>query len=227
MPIADSLRAVWADLAAAATAAGRDPGSVRLVAVSKTHPIERVREAFEAGQLVFGENRVQELHEKQPLLPQAQWHLVGHLQTNKVKYIAPYVALIHSVDSEKLLAEIDSRAAQHGRVIPVLLQVNISDEGQKSGLPPEAVAPLLRQASRYSNVHVAGLMGLAELTDDTVRIRGQFRTLAQLRQTLAAHDFGPTVALTELSMGMSGDYHIAIEEGATLVRIGSAIFGAR
>jgi PLP dependent protein len=227
MGIAENLNQVWAHIAAAALAAGRDPATVRLIAVSKTNPIERIQEAFTAGQILFGENRVQELQEKQILLPQAQWHLIGHLQTNKVKYIAPYVAMIHSVDSERLLAEIHTRAAQNGRKIPVLLQVNISEEDQKSGMAPEAVQGILQLAHRYPNSEIVGLMGLAAFTDDAALIRGQFQTLAQLLTLNKATDYGPSVDLHELSMGMSGDYAIAIAQGATLVRIGSAVFGAR
>lgn len=227
MSIADNLARIRTEIAELATSSGRSPDEIRLIAVSKTHPPNFVKEALAAGQTVFGENRVQELTAKQPDVPQAQWHLIGHLQTNKVKYIAPFVAMIHSVDSEKLLEEIDKRAAQHERIIPVLIQVNISDEGQKSGVAPDAVAALLTVAGNFPHVAVQGLMGMAALTEDNALIRKQFRSLRLLRDDLSTQSLPPNVQLSELSMGMSGDYPIAIQEGATLLRIGSAIFGVR
>jgi pyridoxal phosphate enzyme (YggS family) len=175
---------------------------------------------------VFGENKVQELVQKQPLLPEAQWHLIGHLQTNKVKQVLPHVQLIHSLDSERLIAAIDKHARTWGKVVAGLLQINISDEANKSGLTEAEAKELLGKMGNYPFVKIEGLMGMAEETDNPEVIRKQFERLA-----LALHDFQSirqkNVRLTDLSMGMSGDYPIAVECGATWVRIGSAIFGSR
>lgn len=226
--VADNLTQFQNEIARLARAAGRAPAEITLVAVSKTHPATAIQEALATGHTHFGENRVQELQDKQPALPESiHWHLIGHLQTNKVKYIAPYVHLIHSVDSEKLLKEIDKRAAQNDRVIGVLIQVNISEEDQKSGVEKDDVPALLHAAAAYPHVAVKGVMGMAQFTDDNSVIRNQFRTLRTLRDQLKRQSLPENVSLDELSMGMSGDYAIAIEEGATILRIGSAIFGAR
>ncbi|GAB4409915.1 MAG: YggS family pyridoxal phosphate-dependent enzyme [Bacteroidia bacterium] len=227
MSVAQHLQAIRARIEAAATGAGRASGSVQLVAVSKTKPIEAIREAFDAGQVDFGENRVQEMAEKQPLLPQARWHLIGTLQRNKVKYIAPYVHLIHSVDSDRLLAEIDKQAARHDRTIDCLLQLHISGEETKAGLEEEEAATLLRDIDQYPHVRIRGLMGMAALTDDTDLIISQFRRLRLARDQFRDAFAHPRIDLSELSMGMSGDFELAIAEGATLVRIGSAVFGGR
>jgi pyridoxal phosphate enzyme (YggS family) len=226
--LAARLAHIRAQLADAASAAGRAPDSVRLVAVSKTHPASAVAEALAAGQLDFGENRVQELQDKQPALPdELRWHLIGTLQRNKVKYIAPYVHLIHSVNSPELLAEISRQAQRVGRTIDVLLQLNISHEDQKHGLDAHEAEALLAQITQYPQVRVLGLMGMAQDTPDTDVVRTQFRALATARAAWADQYAGPQVELRELSMGMSGDWPIAVAEGATLVRIGSAIFGSR
>lgn len=204
-------------------------GRARLIAVTKTKPVPQLREAYDAGCRLFGENKVQEMADKQPQLPpDVQWHLIGHLQTNKVKYIAPFVALIHSVDSLKLLQEIDKQAAKHHRVIDCLLQIHIADEEAKFGLSPDEAETLLTapELDRLAHMRITGLMGLATNTDDQAQVRREFRGLKQLYDTLAAIQ-RPTIQFHELSMGMSGDYRIAVEEGSTLVRIGSAIFGAR
>lgn len=222
--IAESIHKIDAELA----------GRARLVAVTKTKPVALLREAYDAGCRVFGENRVQEMVEKQPQLPaDIEWHQIGHLQTNKVKYIAPFVALIHSVDSLKLLTEINQQAAKHNRVIACLLQIHIADEPTKFGLSPEEAETLLQtpELGTYQNVRIIGLMGIATQTDDEEQIRREFRGLKQLYDRLAnvpqsAAD-GARVPFSELSMGMSGDYRIALDEGSTLVRVGSAIFGAR
>jgi pyridoxal phosphate enzyme (YggS family) len=225
-PIATALAAVQQGIAAACARAGRQPQEVTLVAVSKTYPPEAVAAAVAAGQLHFGENRVQEYRQKQPLQPQAYWHLIGSLQSNKVKYIAPTVHLIHSLDNLRLAEEIDRRAAQANRTIDCLVQVNISQEAQKGGLPPEAVADFLGSLHAMAHLRVTGLMGMAAFTDDRLRIAGQFRALRTLFDQLAPHK-SAQVQLRTLSMGMSGDYDLAIAEGSTLVRVGSAIFGAR
>ena len=226
MGIAENLSIINKKIARAALVAGRTPEEIQLVAVSKTKPLSLIQEAFAAGQGHFGENRVQELREKQPQMPEAHWHMIGSLQRNNVKYIAPFVHLIHSVDSEKLLREIDKRAGQHGRVIDCLLQINISDESQKSGLQEADARSLLEQIEDFPGVRIMGLMGMAEFTADMDVVRSQFQRLKQAFETFRAitHE---RVEMKELSMGMSGDFEVAIEEGATLVRIGSAVFGRR
>jgi len=200
----------------------------RLVAVSKTHPVEKIREAYGAGQRLFGENKVQELVDKQPQLPgDIEWHLIGHLQRNKVKYIAPFVTLIHAVDSFRLLEEINKQGAKCGRTLHCLLQVYIADEETKFGLEPDEVFDLVHQVEPLTHVRIDGLMGMASLTDDTDKIRSEFKTLKNLFEKLKASPLPPNVSMKELSMGMSSDYEIALDEGSTLVRIGTAIFGER
>ena len=226
MNIASNLESIHKSIHQACEKAGRNPQSVKLIAVSKTKPIELINHAFQAGQVDFGENKVQELREKQPVLPQAHWHMIGTLQRNKVKYIAPFIHLIHSVDSEKLLAEVDKQAEKNDRIIDCLLQLNISEEDSKSGLNEARTAELLTRIETYPHVRILGLMGMAEFTDDETIIRSQFHRLANARFDLA-RDNHPQIQLKELSMGMSGDFEIAIEEGATMVRIGSAVFGGR
>lgn len=217
--IADTIRQIEREL----------QGKAKLIAVTKTKPVELLREAYDAGARRFGENKVQEMVDKQPQLPaDVQWHLIGHLQSNKVKYIAPFVALIHSVDSLKLLQEINKQAAKQNRIIDCLLQIYIADEETKFGLAPEEAEVLLQALAlnTLQNVRLVGLMGLATNTDDEAQIRQEFRGLKQLYDRLAQIQH-PVVQFHELSMGMSGDYRIAVEEGSTLVRVGSAIFGAR
>ncbi|MBC8152397.1 MAG: YggS family pyridoxal phosphate-dependent enzyme [Bacteroidetes bacterium] len=205
------------------------PPQTRLIAVTKTKPIAMLREAYDAGCFRFGENKVQEMVEKQPQLPaDVEWHLIGHLQTNKVKYIAPFVALIHSVDSLKLLQEIDKQAAKHNRVIECLLQIHVALEEEKFGMTTLEAHELLTSAALESlhHIRIVGLMGLATNTDDDQQIRREFTGLKALYDQLAQTQH-PAVKFRELSMGMSGDYVAAAEEGSTLVRVGSAIFGAR
>lgn len=202
----------------------------RLVAVSKTHPVELIREAYDAGQRLFGENRVQELAAKQPELPaDIEWHLIGHLQTNKVKYIASFVHTIQSIDSLKLLLEIERQAAKAGRVIQGLLQFHIADEETKFGLSlPEAEALLQDPAVRgLRHVRLAGVMGIATNTADEEQLRREFQTLRGYFERLRATYFADDAGFREISMGMSGDYRLAIAEGSTLIRVGSAIFGHR
>lgn len=204
-------------------------GRARLIAVTKTKPVAMLQEAYEAGARLFGENKVQEMAEKQPQLPgDIDWHLIGHLQSNKVKYIAPFVSLIHSIDSLKLLQEVNKQALKNGRVIDCLLQIHIADEETKFGMLAEEAEALLRSKTLndLQNVRIIGLMGLATNTDDEEQIRREFRGLKQLFDKLATIQTAQ-VQFSELSMGMSGDYEIAVEEGSTLVRVGSAIFGAR
>ncbi len=204
-------------------------GKAKLIAVTKTKPVPLLQEAYDAGCCDFGENRVQEMAEKQPQLPaDIRWHQIGHLQTNKVKYIAPFVALIHSVDSLSLLTEINKQATKHGRVIDCLLQIFIAQEDTKFGLSPDEARVLLqsKELDALANVRLVGLMGLATNTDNEAQVRQEFRGLKQLYDELALIE-RRNVAFSELSMGMSGDYELAIAEGSTMVRVGSAIFGSR
>ncbi len=206
------------------------PSEVLLVAVSKTYGIAEIMEAYRAGQRHFGENKVQELESKVGDLPEdIQWHLIGHLQTNKVKYIAPYVSLVHSVDSFKLLKEINKQAKKHDRVIDCLLQFHISGESTKFGMNFEEAESILesREFVELQNVNVVGVMGMAGNTEDEAVIRSEFAELRNIFFILKSHFFKFNDAFRHISMGMSGDYELAIEEGSTMVRIGSAIFGAR
>ncbi|GAB3296705.1 YggS family pyridoxal phosphate enzyme [Hymenobacter tenuis] len=204
--------------------------AARLVAVTKTHPVERLQEAYDAGARLFGENRVQEMAAKQPALPaDVEWHLIGHLQTNKVKYIAPFVHTIQSIDSLKLLEEIERQAAKHNRVIEGLLQFHIGAEETKTGLTlPEAKEILKSEAfRRLQHVRLTGVMGIATFTSDEDQLRREFRELRGYFDKLKALYFPDDSAFREVSMGMSSDYLLALQEGSTLIRVGSAIFGAR
>lgn len=199
---------------------------VILVAVSKFKTVENILEAYEAGCRDFGENYVQELVDKQALLPaDIRWHLIGHLQTNKVKYIAPFVTMIQSVDSRKLVTEIQKQALKNQRCIQVLLQVHIAQEETKTGMTVEEVVSILQEASNFPNIQFAGLMGMASFTEDEEQVRKEFqflkKTFDELAQRVAPDSF------RHLSMGMSGDWPLAVKEGSTMVRIGSAIFGNR
>nr|WP_321410055.1 YggS family pyridoxal phosphate-dependent enzyme [uncultured Carboxylicivirga sp.] len=201
-----------------------------LVAVSKTKPNEDILEAYEAGQRIFGENKVQELTSKFESLPKdIEWHMIGHLQTNKVKYIAPFVGLIHGVDSEKLLKTIDKEGSKNNRKIPCLLQVHIAEEESKFGFSKEELMEMVNEGvlDNLSNVVIKGLMGMATYTDDEVQIRKEFASLSNLFQELKKGIFEGNKDFTEISMGMSGDFLLAIEEGSTMVRVGSSIFGVR
>ncbi|MCH1437162.1 MAG: YggS family pyridoxal phosphate-dependent enzyme [Flavobacteriales bacterium] len=200
------------------------PEDVTLVAVSKTKPNSAIMAAYEVGQRAFGENKVQDLAAKAEALPDdIEWHMIGHLQTNKVKYIAPFVHLIHGVDSFKLLKEIDKRAQQQQRIIGCLLQVHIAEETSKFGLSVLDLQALLKESSSLKNIAIKGLMGMATNTSDASVLRKEF---AFLKHTFAQFQSEHN-ELKILSMGMSGDYAIAIEEGSTMVRVGSAIFGSR
>jgi pyridoxal phosphate enzyme (YggS family) len=207
--------------------------AARLIVVTKTRSIEELQETYAAGAIEFGENRVQEMVEKQAVLPEdILWHQIGHLQTNKVKYIAPFVHLIHSVDSLNLLKEINKQAAKNERVIDCLLQIYIATEESKFGLDFAEAEALLADASfaEMKHIRIVGLMGMASFTADEQQIRREFKSLADFFQQLKNNKTGVSTGLvewTELSMGMSGDYLIAAELGATLVRVGSAIFGPR
>ena len=200
---------------------------VTLVAVSKTHSAHEVKNAYDCGIRDFGENKVQELLEKQNVLPNdIRWHMIGHLQSNKVKYIAPFIHMIHSVDSLKLCKEIDKQAEKNNRVIPILLEVNISNEESKYGLDPNAVYEVLNSVSELKHISVKGLMTVAPFTDDEALIKEVFKKLRQLFLDIKTKKLD-NVDMNVLSMGMSNDYLYAIEEGSNCVRIGSSLFGAR
>jgi PLP dependent protein len=206
------------------------PGHCKLIAVSKTQPLETIQEAYDAGQRVFGENKVQELVPKFEALPKdIEWHMIGHLQSNKVKYIAPFVHWIHAVDSEKLLDEINKQARKAQRTIACLLQVHIAMEETKFGFSSDELTSLLTSPgfSNYSNIRINGLMGMATFTDNKQQVRSEFQSLKKIFDTLHAMPLPANVEMTQLSMGMSGDYQIAIEEGSTMIRIGTALFGDR
>lgn len=206
------------------------PENVRLVAVSKYHPIEALLEAYDAGQRIFGESKVQEMTQKQEVLPKdIEWHFIGHLQSNKIKYMAPYVSLIHGVDSYKLLQEIDKQAAKCKRIIPCLLQIHIAQEETKFGFSPDECRQMLQEGhwASLTHIRIAGVMGMATNTDDETEIEREFETLSRFFQEIKTVFFPNVSHFKELSMGMSDDYTIAIKKGSTLVRIGSKIFGER
>lgn len=206
------------------------PDQVRLVAVSKFHPIQAIEEAYAAGQRIFGESKVQEMDEKHAALPSdIEWHFIGHLQTNKVKYIVPYVSMIHAVDSYKLLAEINKQAAKTGRTIPCLLEIHIAQEDSKFGFTFQECRDMLKTGEWQSLSHVAicGVMGMATNTDNEAQVCHEFETLYHFFEELKSTYFKTTSSFKEISMGMSHDYPLAVRAGSTLVRIGSKIFGER
>ena len=206
------------------------PSDVKLVCVSKFHPAETVMEAYDAGERIFGESRVQELVQKQPELPaDIQWHFIGHLQTNKIKFIVPFVKLIHGVDSWKVLNEINKQAEKAAKKTACLLQVHIADEETKFGFSEEELVDLIsgNELQNLHNVQIAGLMGMATFTRDENQVRKEFRTLKVLFDKIKSEYFSDDDAFCELSMGMSQDYQLAIEEGSTMIRIGTSIFGER
>ena len=206
------------------------PAGVQLVAVSKTKPISDIEEAYNAGQRVFGENKVQELEDKFRALPKdIEWHLIGHLQSNKVKYIAPFVSMIHAVDSEQLMKVIDKEGAKNNRVIDCLIQIHIAQEDTKFGFSEKEALDFFQSNNwmQYNHVRIRGLMGIATFTDDTHQIRSEFKSLKQLFDSIKTTSMREFESFNQLSMGMSGDFQIGIEEGSTLVRVGSAIFGDR
>ena len=212
MTIASNLKAIQSSL----------PKEITLVAVSKTKPNTAILEAYQAGQRIFGENKVQELAQKAEELPKdIAWHMIGHLQTNKVKFIAPFVSLIHAVDSLKLLKEINKRAEQNNRIIHCLLQVHIATESSKFGFGIDEVESALNQAEEFENIKIVGLMGMATFTDENQQVADEFKSLKTVFDSIKNDH------IATLSMGMSGDYNLAIEHGSTMVRVGSAIFGHR
>lgn len=206
------------------------PEPTRLIAVSKTKPVEMLQEAYDAGQRLFGENKALEMRDKHAVLPKdIQWHFIGHLQTNKVKYIAPFVTLIHSIDSLQLLEVVNKEALKNNRVIDCLLQFHIASEETKFGLDMSEADALLGspEYKAMTNVRLCGVMGMATNTDDMAKVRSEFANLRKIFEDLRQRYFEGQEHFKEISMGMSHDYQIAIEEGATLVRVGSSIFGAR
>lgn len=203
------------------------PTAVTLVAVSKTKPVTSILEAYSAGQKVFGENKIQEMVEKYEKLPKdIKWHMIGHLQRNKVKYMAHFVDLIHGVDSFKTLKEIDKQAKKHNRIIDCLLQMRIATEQTKFGLNSDELESIItsNEFQEFKNVNVIGLMGMASFTNDKSQVRNEFKSLKNIFDMINKYDH---LKFTTLSMGMSGDYEIAIEEGSTMIRVGSSIFGNR
>lgn len=231
----DNWTKVKDQLASAAASCGRNPDEITLIAVSKTHPYEDVSNLHKMGQIHFGENRVQELVPKMEAgdvefgsnnAQRLVWHMIGTMQTNKIKYMASRVDWIHSVPKLKALEEIEKRAGEAGRVINTLIQVNISDESQKSGCEPDELKELLLASRGFQQLKVCGLMGMASLEADLEVVRPQFRLLRELRDEYASLNDG-ALQLKELSMGMSHDMEVAIEEGATMIRVGTAIFGSR
>ena len=206
------------------------PSEVKLIAVSKFHPTETIKKAYDAGHKIFGESRVQELIIKQPALPEdIEWHFIGTLQTNKVKFIAPFISMIQSVDSLKLIHEIDRQAEKFNRKIGVLIEIHIAEEESKHGFSPDECKTLFTDGTiaRYPNIQVCGLMGMATFTDDTEQVRREFRKLRAVFDEIKSMPSYVDSAFSELSMGMSDDYKIAITEGSTMIRIGTAIFGTR
>lgn len=200
------------------------PKTVTLIAVSKTKPQSDLIEAYEAGQRDFGENKIQEMSEKWEHLPKdIHWHMIGHVQTNKVKYMAPFVHLIHAVDSLKLLKEIQKQALKNNRTIGCLIQIRIAQEETKFGLPAEELSSLVEEAKQFPNVAIKGLMGMASFTSNQEQVRQEFKNLADIFSAFTLVNPESTI----LSMGMSGDYQMAIEEGSTMIRVGSKIFGER
>lgn len=219
--IAESLNTLWQELS---------PFKTKLVAVSKTKPNEDLLEAYSANNRVFGENKVQELVAKAEALPKdIEWHFIGHLQRNKVKYIAPFVSLIHAVDSIKLLKEINKQAVKNNRIIECLLQVHIAQEEAKFGFDAPEIELALKDSSLtdLSSIKIIGLMGMATNTTDKEQIKTEFKGLQSLFNTLKQIDLPTNIDMKELSMGMSGDYKLALEAGSTIVRVGSSIFGPR
>lgn len=214
MNIADNTKKIRASI----------PESVELVAVSKTKSNEEIMQAYDVGQRVFGENKVQDMTAKNESLPKdIRWHMIGHVQTNKVKYMAPYVDLIHGVDSFKLLKEINKQAAKNERIISCLLQIHIAEEATKFGLSPDQCKEVVIQAEALENITIKGLMGMATFTDNVSQIEIEFKSLKELFEDLKSDNKDFDI----LSMGMSGDYELAIKEGSTMIRVGSKIFGER
>ena len=225
--LADKLNLVKKNIENACETAGRSPQEVTLIAVSKTKPVELLKEAYDAGARVFGENKVQEIMDKYDQMPSdVKWHMIGHLQRNKVKYIVDKVAMIHSVDSLRLAETIEKEAAKKAVIVPILIEVNVAQEESKFGLKPEEVLPFIEQIADFSHIQINGLMTIAPYVDNAEENREIFRELKKLSVDIAAKNIN-NVIMSVLSMGMTGDYMVAVQEGATMVRVGTGIFGAR
>ena len=225
--IKENLEEVEARITRACERSGRERSEVTLISVSKTKPVEMLQEAYGAGSRDFGENKPQEIREKYPQLPtDIRWHMIGHLQRNKIKYIIDKVCMIHSVDSIRLAEAIDEEAKKHGIVMPVLIEVNVAEEESKFGVHLDEVESLIRQISELSNIQVQGLMTIAPFTENAEDNRIYFRKLRNLYVDIKDKNID-NVNMCNLSMGMTGDYEVAVEEGATMVRVGTGIFGAR
>ncbi|SFA71639.1 hypothetical protein SAMN05216249_101176 [Acetitomaculum ruminis DSM 5522] len=225
--VKENLKEVISRVEAACKRSGRKPEDVTLIAVSKTKPIEMIEEAYSAGTREFGENKPQEMKEKYEVLPKdINWHMIGTLQRNKVKYVVPRASLIHSVDSLKLAEEIDKEAKKINKVMPVLIEVNVAKEDTKAGIYTEELMSLIEDVSRLENVQIKGLMTIAPYVENQEENREIFRTLKQLSVDIAEKNID-NVIMQILSMGMTNDYEVAIEEGATMVRVGTGIFGER
>ena len=225
--VTENLKEIEERIRAAGRRAGRERSSVKLVCVTKTKPVEMLQEAYDAGERDFGENKVQEITAKKPQLPgDVRWHMIGHLQTNKVKQVIDKAVMIHSVDSLHLAQEISRRAEAIGIVMPVLIEVNVAGEESKSGTTFENAEALIREAALLPGIHIKGLMTIAPYTEDPEENRLYFRKLRQLAIDIGGKSID-NVDMIELSMGMSGDFETAIEEGSTIVRIGTGIFGER
>ena len=225
--IKENLEEVEARITRACERSGRERSEVTLISVSKTKPVEMLQEAYDAGSRDFGENKQQEIREKYPQLPtDIRWHMIGHLQRNKIKYIIDKVCMIHSVDSIRLAEAIDEEAKKHGIVMPVLIEVNVAEEESKFGVHLDEVESLIRQISELSNIQVQGLMTIAPFTENAEDNRIYFRKLRNLYVDIKDKNID-NVNMCNLSMGMTGDYEVAVEEGATMVRVGTGIFGAR
>ncbi len=225
--IQEQLKNVEEKICRACERSGRKREEVTLIAVSKTKPIEDLKEAYACGARFFGENKVQEITEKYPQMPSdVQWHMIGHLQRNKVKYIVDKVSLIHSVDSMRLAQTIQTEAEKRQVIVPVLLEVNVAEEESKFGVSAEETLPLAQQISALPNVHIEGLMTIAPYVDDPEENRWIFQKMKQISIDIRQKNID-NVDMYVLSMGMTGDYEVAIEEGATMVRVGTGIFGSR
>ena len=225
--LSDNLQKVRSNIINSCEAVGRNPDEVTLIAVSKTKPVEILQEAYDAGARIFGENKVQEILDKYDQLPSdIQWHMIGHLQRNKVKYIIDKVAMIHSVDSLRLAETIEQEAAKQDIVMPVLLEVNVAEEESKFGLKLEEVLPLVEEINHFSHVQIMGLMTIAPFTLNPEDNRKVFRALKKLSVDISEKNIN-NVNMSVLSMGMTGDYEVAVQEGSTMVRVGTGIFGER
>ena len=225
--ITENLEQVRKNIDEACRMAGRDPKEVTLIAVSKTKPVSMLKEAYDADARCFGENKVQEIMDKHPQLPEdIQWHMIGHLQRNKVKYIVDKVSMIHSVDSLRLAQTIEQEAAKHNVCVPVLLEVNVAQEESKFGLKMDEVLPLIETIADFPHIKVQGLMTIAPYVENAEDNRDFFRQLKKLSVDIEAKNIN-NVSMSVLGMGMTGDYQVAVQEGATMVRVGTGIFGER